>query len=96
MLLVPYTRRRPRQAWLIASANINAAWSGAPGAELIRAQDQDRLLSDPILTEPPAEEDLGLARLVMDRASPEAIAAALIRLHRSRLPAPRGICRSRR
>ncbi len=46
------------------------------------------MLHDPILTEPAAEEDLALARLVMKQASPETIAAALIRLHRSRLPAP--------
>jgi len=87
VLLVPYTRRR-RAEQILASANIDAAWSAAPSAEAIRAGDQERLLHDPILTEPPAEEDLALARLVMDQASPETIAAALIRLHRSRLPAP--------
>ncbi|MEO8811682.1 MAG: DEAD/DEAH box helicase [Caulobacteraceae bacterium] len=87
VLLVPYTRRR-RAEQLIASAGVEAAWSGAPGAEAIRAGDQERLLHDPILTEPAAEEDLALARLVMARADPETIAAALIRLHRSRLPAP--------
>jgi ATP-dependent RNA helicase DeaD len=87
VLLVPYTRRR-RAEQLLASAHVDAAWSGPPGAEAIRAGDQERLLHDPILTEPAADEDLALARLVMDRVGPEAIAAALIRLHRSRLPAP--------
>ncbi len=87
VLLVPYTRRR-RAEQLFTSANIEATWSGAPSAEAIRAGDQERMLHDPILTEPPAEEDLALARLVMDRVGPEAIATALIRLHRSRLPAP--------
>jgi ATP-dependent RNA helicase DeaD len=87
VLLVPYTRRR-RAEQILASANIEAAWSGAPSAEAIRAGDQERLLHDPILTEPAAEEDLALARLVMERTSAETIAAALIRLHRSRLPAP--------
>ena len=87
VLLVPYTRRR-RAEQLLASAQIDAAWSGAPSAEAIRAGDQERLLHDPILTETPAEEDLALARLVMENVGPEAIAAALIRLHRSRMPAP--------
>jgi ATP-dependent RNA helicase DeaD len=87
VLLVPYNRRR-RAEQLFTSANIDATWSGAPSAEAIRAGDQERMLHDPILTEPPAEEDLALARLVMDRVGPEAIATALIRLHRSRLPAP--------
>ena len=87
VLLVPYTRRR-RAEQILASANVEAAWSGAPSAEAIRAGDQERLLAHAILTEPAPEEDLALARLVMDQAAPEAIAAALIRLHRSRLPAP--------
>ena len=87
VLLVPYTRRR-RAEQILASANIDAAWSGAPGAEAIRAGDQERMLHDPLLTEPAAEEDLVLARLLMDQVGPEAIASALIRLHRSRLPAP--------
>jgi ATP-dependent RNA helicase DeaD len=87
ILLVPYTRRR-RAEQLLASAHIEATWSAPPSAEAIRAGDQERMLHDPILTEPPAEEDLALARLLMDQVGPEAIAAALIRLHRSRLPAP--------
>lgn len=87
VLLAPYNRRR-RAEQVLASANIEATWTAAPSAEAIRAGDQARLLSDPILTEPAAEEDLALARLMMEKASPEAIAAALIRLHRSRLPSP--------
>ena len=87
VLLVPYNRRR-RVEQLLASANIEATWAGPPSAEEIRAGDQKRLLEDPILTEPAAEEDLALARAVMQDRSPEDIAAALIRLHRQRLPAP--------
>ncbi|MDQ2861168.1 MAG: DEAD/DEAH box helicase, partial [Pseudomonadota bacterium] len=87
VLLVPYTRRR-RAEQILASAGVTAAWSGAPSAEAIRAGDQERLLTDPMLTEPPAEEDLALGRLLLDKAGPEVIAAALIRQHRARLPAP--------
>ena len=87
VLLVPYTRRR-RAEQLLASAHIEATWSGPPSAEAIRAGDQERMLHDPILTEPAVEEDLTLARLLLDQIGPEAIAAALIRVHRSRLPAP--------
>jgi len=87
VLLVPYPRRR-RVEQLLVSANIEAIWGGPPSAEAIRACDQARLLDDPMLNEPPAEEDLALARIVMERKSPEQIAAALIRLHRSRLPEP--------
>ena len=87
VLLVPYNRRR-RVEQLLTSANIEAIWGGPPSAEAIRASDQARLLDDPMLNEAPAEEDLALARIVMAGKSPEQIAAALIRLHRSRLPEP--------
>jgi ATP-dependent RNA helicase DeaD len=87
VLLAPYTRRR-RVEQLLASAGVDAAWSGPPSAEEIRAGDQSRLLADPILTETASEEDLALGRLLLERSSPDIIAAALIRLHRAKLPAP--------
>jgi ATP-dependent RNA helicase DeaD len=87
VLLVPHSKRR-RAELLLASANIDAAWSGAPTAAEIRALDQERLLSDPILTEAASEEDLALARTLLARSTAEEVAAALIRVHRSRLPVP--------
>ena len=86
VLLVSYTRRRKAEQ-LLASANIEAIWQGPPTPEMIRERDQTRLLEDPILTEPLAEEDMALAKLVLATRTPEEVAAALIRLHRSRLPA---------
>ncbi len=85
VLLVPHPKRR-RAETLLASANINAAWSGPPTAAEIRALDQERLLADPILTETATEEDLALGRTLIAGSNPEEIAAALIRLYRSRLP----------
>ncbi len=90
ILLVPYPKRR-RAEQLLASANIDAEWSGPPLPDEIRAKDQQRLLEDPILTEPPSPEDLALARRILADRTPEAVAAALIRLHRSRLPEPEEI-----
>ncbi len=87
VVVVPYTKRRPAER-LFQVANLDVEWSGPPLAEEIRARDQVRLLEDPLLNEPPSPEELELAgRLLADR-TPEAVAAALIRLHRSRLPAP--------
>ncbi|MDO9248635.1 MAG: DbpA RNA binding domain-containing protein, partial [Phenylobacterium sp.] len=86
VLLVSYTRRRKAEQ-LLASANIEAVWQGPPTPEMIRERDQTRLLEDPILTEPLAEEDMALAKLVLATRTPEEVAAALIRLHRARLPA---------
>jgi len=87
VLLTPYTRRRKAEQ-LLASANITAEWSGPPTAEEIRAKDQVRLLQDSLLNEEPNAEELELARRVLADRSPEAVAAALIRLYRSRLPEP--------
>ncbi|WP_082532187.1 MULTISPECIES: DEAD/DEAH box helicase [unclassified Phenylobacterium] len=87
VLLVPYTRRRKAEQ-LLASAGVDVHWQGPPTADEIKAKDQARMLEDPILTETPAEEDLALARLVLETRSAEQVAAALMRLYRQRLPAP--------
>ena len=60
-------------------------------AEEIRARDGKRLLEDPILTDEITPDDLELARSLLEGRSAEDIAAALVRLHRSRLPAPEEI-----
>jgi ATP-dependent RNA helicase DeaD len=87
VLLVSYTRRRKAEQ-LLASAGVEAQWQGPPSADDIKARDQVRMLEDPVLTEPMAEEDLALAKLVLENRSPEDVAAALIRLYRQRLPSP--------
>ena len=87
VLLVPYPKRR-RAEQLLAAAGVDAGWSDPPSAELIRERDQERLLADPILAEAPSEEDLALARLLLDGRPAEWIAAALVRQYRGRLPAP--------
>jgi ATP-dependent RNA helicase DeaD len=87
VLLVPYTKRRAAER-LLDVAGVDAEWSGPPTADEIRAKDQQRLLDDPILTEPPSPEDQALALKILADRSPEQVAAALIRLHRARLPEP--------
>ncbi|WP_394761083.1 DEAD/DEAH box helicase [Phenylobacterium sp.] len=87
VLVVPYNKRRFAER-LLDSASIDAGWSGPPLADEIRAKDQQRLLDDPILTQPASEEDLTLAKRILADKSPEEVAAALIRLHRQRLPEP--------
>ena len=87
LLLVPNSKRR-RAELLLGSANIEAIWEDPPTPEQIRARDQERLLDDELLTQTPAEDELNLAQALLARQSPEAIAAALIRLYRARLPEP--------
>ena len=85
LLVAPARRRRAEQ--LFAAAGIHARWSGPPSADEIRLLDQQRLLDDPLLTDPASEEDLAMAKTLLGRRSAEEIAAALARLYRSRLPA---------
>jgi len=87
VLLVPYTRRR-RAETVLRAAGVEANWSGPPAAEEIRKQDTERLLTDPVLTEETTEEDVTLARALLEQRNAEEVAAALVRLYRARLPAP--------
>ena len=90
LLLVPHSKRR-RAELLLGQANITAIWEDPPTPAKIRARDQERLLDDPQLTQTPTEEELNLAQALLARQSPEAIAAALIRLARAHLPEPANV-----
>jgi ATP-dependent RNA helicase DeaD len=89
-VIVPSSRVRAAET-LFAAAGISASWSGPPLADEIRALDGKRLLEDPILTEEAAPDDRVLARALLQASTPEDIAAALIRVYRTRLPAPEEI-----
>ena len=86
VVLVPLSRRRKAE-FLFSSARITPTWSGPPQAEDIRKLDQQRMLQDPILTQVSSEEDLDLAKSVLATRTAEEVAAALVRIYRSRLPA---------
>ena len=87
VLIVPYTRRRKAEM-LISSANIDAGWSGPPGAEEIRERDKARLLETAMTFEPVGEEDMALGKLLLEQKTPEEIAGAFMRLQRGGLPEP--------
>jgi len=90
VLLVPPSRRRIAER-MLAQAGIEAVWGAAPQADEIRKLDQQRMLQDVAFTEEPTEDDLTLARALLAERPPEAIAAALARLYRARLPAAEDI-----
>ncbi len=85
-LLVSQARRR-RAEQILNDAKIKVIWEGPPTIEQIQKLDQQRMLADPILNEQPSEEDFRLAKILLTQRSPEELGAALIRAHRSRLPA---------
>ncbi len=86
VLLVQLSRRRVAER-LLESAALRVEWTGVPTLEDIRKLDQDRLLQHPILSDEVDEDDRAMARALLAERSPEAIAAALVRLYRSQLPA---------
>lgn len=91
VLLVSYTRRRKVEL-MLQSASINAEWSGPPSAEMIVENDRKRMLADPVLTAPVEEEEvLALGRQLLEKSTPEQVAAALIRLYQQKLPAPEDV-----
>ncbi len=87
VLIVPYTRRR-RAEQLLTAANVKAVWSGPPLADEIRAKDQERLLREIAPVEELSAEDVAAATTLLAGRSPEAIAAALIRMYQAGLPDP--------
>ncbi|MGI3903505.1 MAG: DEAD/DEAH box helicase [Janthinobacterium lividum] len=90
VLLVPPARRR-RAEGLLAQAKAEAVWAAPPTADEIRKLDQERMAQDPLLAEEPSEDDLAMARSLLEQRSAEQVAAALVRIYRSRLPAPEDV-----
>jgi ATP-dependent RNA helicase DeaD len=70
---------------------VSAVWETPPTADSIFARDGERLLADPILTEEITPEDMALGQQLLAGRSADDVAAALVRLYRSRLPAPEEI-----
>jgi ATP-dependent RNA helicase DeaD len=87
ILVVPYPRRK-RVEGVLRGARIEAEWIKAPTPEDIRRGDHDRLLAALLAPVETDEEDLALARKLLEQKMPEEIAAALVRSHRARMPAP--------
>ena len=90
VLLVPNSRRR-RAEMFFSQAGVNAVWAAAPQADEIRKLDQQRMMQDEVFTEPPSDDDLALARILLAEKSGEEIASALARLYRARLPSPEDV-----
>ena len=81
------TSRRYRAERLLKDAGLNLNWQAPPTAEEIRQLDESRLLNDPLITEPMADEDRAMAQALINEKTAEELAAALVRVYRSRLPA---------
>jgi ATP-dependent RNA helicase DeaD len=90
ILMVPPSRVR-RAEEMLRRARVDFSWTNPPSAEDIRKLDMERLLQNPILTEPGTEEELSVADFLLNAKSPREIAAAFVKMYRAQLPAPEDI-----
>src|SRR5690606_22425641 len=86
-LIVPTSVRRKAER-LLGAAGINAVWAHPPSADEVLRRDDERLLADPILSEQPREEEQALIHTLVESHGAEKLAAAFIRLYRTRHSAP--------
>jgi ATP-dependent RNA helicase DeaD len=87
ILIVPYQRKR-RVEMMLRGARIAVEWMNAPTVDDIRQADKSRLMT--ILMEDVEidEDDRALGAQLLEKKSPEEVAAALVRSYRARMPAP--------
>ncbi|MFM2354979.1 MAG: hypothetical protein RLZZ528_715 [Pseudomonadota bacterium] len=86
-LIVPRNGRK-RAENLLRYAKVEADWGPAPSADEVMSRDDARLMTDPVWTDAPAERDADLAMQILDRFSPEQIAAAFVQVYRGKRSAP--------
>lgn len=84
-LIVPHTMRRRAQR-LLQGAKLEAEWASAPSLQEIQAMDQERLLTDPVLTQTYDEKALKLAQELLERHGAEQVAAAFLHQRQTGTP----------
>ena len=87
ILIVPYQRKR-RVEMMLRGARIAVEWMNAPTVDDIRKADKSRLMTMLMDDVEVDEDDRALAQQLLEKKSPEDIAAALVRSYRARMPAP--------
>lgn len=74
---------------LLREAGVTAAWAPVPTAEEIRARDEERLAASvAALAGEATDDELAVARRLLEERAPLLVAAALVRRERARLPEP--------
>ena len=90
VLIVPFQRRK-RVEGMLRGARIQAEWIPVPSAGEIRAKDRERLLEALLAPVELEDDDRDLAKQLVDKLAPEAMAAAMIQSLRTKMPSPEDI-----
>ncbi len=86
-LIVPLSARR-RTERLLEAARIRATWAKPPSAEEVSGRDDERLLADPVLSEPLRDDERSFVRQLLEQHGAEQVAAAFLRQYRVGHSAP--------
>ncbi|MER8365127.1 DEAD/DEAH box helicase [Mesorhizobium sp. M1378] len=86
-LIVPNNARK-RTERLLQSAGLAATWASPPSADDVIRRDDERILADPVFSEPMKDEERGFVEALLDQHGPEQVAAAFVRTCRSSRSAP--------
>jgi len=88
-VLLAAPQERYRLERMLRECRIAAVWAPVPSPDDVRAKDAERLLADvALLSTEASEEDREQARRLLTRHDALAVAVALVRRERARLPAP--------
>ena len=86
-LIVPPKVRKKAER-LLHFAKLEATWAAPPSAAEVAEKDEARLLSDPVWAEAVTPEESAFADKLLAMHEPQEIAAAYLRLYRTRQSAP--------
>ncbi|WP_147107484.1 DEAD/DEAH box helicase [Tateyamaria sp. syn59] len=86
LIVTPKVRSKAMR--VLKGAKLEADWIDAPSADAVRAQDEARLLSDPMWTDAVTEAEADMVAKLASNFSAEQLAAALLRIHGQRHSAP--------
>lgn len=89
LIAAPNGRRRAER--LLRDAKVRLEWTSPPSAEEVLQRDDERLMADPHLEDPIQENETAFIEALLEKHGAEQIAAAFIRLHRTKLSAPEDV-----
>lgn len=89
-LIVPHNARRKAER-LLGGAKVTAEWANPPSATEVTKRDDQRILENPMLTDPIEEQEQDFIAQLLERHSAEQIAAAFVRKYRGDQSAPEEI-----
>ena len=87
-ILIVDTKSRGKAERVLRGGKITAEWASPPSADEVLRKDEERMLSDPILTEAVREDEQVLVDKILADFTPEQIATGYLRQVRAQRTAP--------